>query len=361
MNVPRSTSGQRRTKRGRFRRSGPQGAELQRLTETRRETLSSLLGQFQGDHAIDDAARAALQVLHGRPDDQARAAAERRHHDRGSRAALAQQQAGGVPLTEAEQRRTLGGTDTIRAEIHGNVARPGAPQAPALSRAGRRRPANPRPVRCKASAGSFTGPRRACGILRARHAAVAFLPPLPRAPAARRRCHRRHRAPGRRPARGRSPASSPRPPERHGVDPNLVHAVIAVESGYRATAQSPAGAQGLMQLMPGTQRDLGVSDAFDPVRTSTPASPTCAASPTSSGPCSRWPPTTPRPAPCGATTASRHTRRRAPTCRPSSTAVDQQLPMHRRPRNRTPPETERSPRPRPALLKAIQALSAVAG
>ena len=52
--------------------------------------------------------------------------------------------------------------------------------------------------------------------------------------------------------------------ERHGVDPDLVHAVIAVESGYRATAQSPAGAQGLMQLMPGTQRDLGIADAFDP-------------------------------------------------------------------------------------------------
>ncbi len=48
---------------------------------------------------------------------------------------------------------------------------------------------------------------------------------------------------------------------RHGIDPDLVHAVIAVESGYRATAQSPAGAQGLMQLMPGTQRDLGVADA----------------------------------------------------------------------------------------------------
>ena len=51
---------------------------------------------------------------------------------------------------------------------------------------------------------------------------------------------------------------------RHGVDPSLVHAVIAVESGYRANAQSPAGAQGLMQLMPATQRQLGVSDAFDP-------------------------------------------------------------------------------------------------
>ena len=51
---------------------------------------------------------------------------------------------------------------------------------------------------------------------------------------------------------------------RHGVDADLVHAVIAVESGYRTSAQSPTGAQGLMQLMPGTQRDLGVSDAFDP-------------------------------------------------------------------------------------------------
>ena len=56
------------------------------------------------------------------------------------------------------------------------------------------------------------------------------------------------------------------PHGRHGVDPDLVHAAIAVESGYRATAQSPAGAQGLMQLMPGTQRDLGVADAFDPRR-----------------------------------------------------------------------------------------------
>ena len=52
--------------------------------------------------------------------------------------------------------------------------------------------------------------------------------------------------------------------QRYGVDPDLVHAVIAVESGYRASAQSRAGAQGLMQLMPGTQRDFGVSDAFDP-------------------------------------------------------------------------------------------------
>ena len=37
---------------------------------------------------------------------------------------------------------------------------------------------------------------------------------------------------------------------RHGVDPHLVHAVIAVESGYRPSAQSPAGAQRLA-LWPG--------------------------------------------------------------------------------------------------------------
>ena len=79
----------------------------QALPPLSNRTLKSLLGRLDGDHAIDDAARAALRVLHGRPDDQARAAAERRHHDRAFRAAIAEQQAGGVPLTEAEQRRTF--------------------------------------------------------------------------------------------------------------------------------------------------------------------------------------------------------------------------------------------------------------
>ena len=50
----------------------------------------------------------------------------------------------------------------------------------------------------------------------------------------------------------------------HGVPELLVHAVIRVESNYKPTAVSSAGAQGLMQLMPATAQDLGVKDSFDP-------------------------------------------------------------------------------------------------
>ena len=46
--------------------------------------------------------------------------------------------------------------------------------------------------------------------------------------------------------------------------PELIRAVVAVESSYNPTAVSPAGAQGLMQLMPTTAADLGVKDSFDP-------------------------------------------------------------------------------------------------
>ncbi|WP_312063198.1 lytic transglycosylase domain-containing protein [Brevundimonas sp.] len=44
----------------------------------------------------------------------------------------------------------------------------------------------------------------------------------------------------------------------------LLQALVAVESGFRPRAVSPAGAAGLTQLMPLTARDLGVEDRFDP-------------------------------------------------------------------------------------------------
>ena len=50
----------------------------------------------------------------------------------------------------------------------------------------------------------------------------------------------------------------------HGVDADLVHAVIFAESAYDAKAVSAAGASGLMQLMPETARRHGVRDVFDP-------------------------------------------------------------------------------------------------
>jgi soluble lytic murein transglycosylase-like protein len=53
---------------------------------------------------------------------------------------------------------------------------------------------------------------------------------------------------------------------RYDLDPRLLEALIQVESGFRHEAISPRGAVGLMQVLPTTALEVGISNPFDPIQ-----------------------------------------------------------------------------------------------
>lgn len=65
-------------------------------------------------------------------------------------------------------------------------------------------------------------------------------------------------------ATGYYEASIQKAAENYGLNADLIRAVIGTESAGKQSAVSPKGAQGLMQLMPATARQYGVTDPFDP-------------------------------------------------------------------------------------------------
>ena len=107
---------------------------------------------------------------------------------------------------------------------------------------------------------------------------------------------------------------------KYGVGADLLSAVAKQESGYNPRATSPAGAQGLMQLMPATARGLGVTNSFDPAQAVDGAARLLSSLLDRFGSTrSRSRRTTPARARCSSTTASRRTPRprttSAPSCR----------------------------------------------